>query len=465
MSEINEAVIASADTEGASVTDAAQLDGGNAVAADTTGSDDAIDASIPQYAPYEGNWKRTMAVILTGQAFSFLTSSMAGFAVVWYLTVTTGSATVLALATLAAVLPQGLMSPYAGTVVDRLNRKYIMMIADGIIALGTLVLAALFFVMGDAVPVWCIFVLLVLRSFCAAFQQPAFQAVTPLIVPQKHLVRIGSITMGISSLTYIAGPALGVLAYEMLGMQAALLSDVIGAAIAITAIACVFIPNLHLAKEERTGVLREMLDGWHELRRHAGILALSVFIAVGTVFYFPIAALYPLMTAQHFGGGGFEASIVEGVWGLGMLIGSIILAIWGGGRHLPRIVCLSTLAMGAFTLAMGLLPSNGFVWFVALDLLLAVITPFFGSPYTGILQKTIEPVKLGRVSAFTMAMFMLASPLGLLLVGPLTEIIGMTTWFVVSGIAMGLIKEGDRYVILWPSIRTLDRQLADRVEQ
>ena len=189
---------------------------------------------------------------------------------------------------------------------------------------------------------------------------------------------------------------------------------------------------------------------------------LFVIIAVGTVFYFPIAALYPLMTAQHFGGGGFEASIVEGVWGLGMLIGSIILAIWGGGRHLPRIVCLSTLAMGAFTLAMGLLPSNGFVWFVALDLLLAVITPFFGSPYTGILQKTIEPVKLGRVSAFTMAMFMLASPLGLLLVGPLTEIIGMTTWFVVSGIAMGLLAI---MAIFWPSIRTLDRQLADRVEQ
>ncbi|NTU88385.1 MAG: MFS transporter [Actinobacteria bacterium] len=406
----------------------------------------------PYYAPYPGNWKKTMAVIFAGQAFSLLSSSAAGFAVIWYLTSTTGSATVLSLATIAAILPQGLISPYAGTVVDRYNRKTIMIAADITIAASAGIIAMLFMVLDD-VPLAAVFILLVIRSVATAFQQPAFQAATPHIVPQDQLVRIGSIQMALASFANIGGPALGIFIYEMFGMQFALFSDVIGAACAISALLVVFIPNVHGVSAERMGTLHEMKEGWQELRRHRGIFALTMAITLGTLFYFPVAALNPLMTTQHFGGGGFEASLIEGLWGVGMLIGSIVLGIWGGGKRLSLLICGSMLVIGIACFAAGLLPSGGFVWFVVLNVVMALVTPFFGGPYTALLQMTVEPAKLGRVISLSMFFMIIASPIGLLIAGPISDRIGVPIWYAICGGLLGLVAVG---AYLFPSVRKLE---------
>ncbi len=133
-------------------------------------------------------WKLPFFTIWTGQAFSLLGSSIVQFALVWYLTQKTGSATVLATATLVGILPQIFIGPLVGVLIDRWNRRHMMIFADGMSALAVVVLAVLFW-LGQA-QVWHIYTLMFIRSVAGGFQWPAMQASTTLMVPKEHLSRI-----------------------------------------------------------------------------------------------------------------------------------------------------------------------------------------------------------------------------------------------------------------------------------
>jgi DHA3 family macrolide efflux protein-like MFS transporter len=157
---------------------------------------------------------RPFLIVWLGQACSLLGSQLVQFALVWWLTKTTGSATTLALASLAALLPQILIGPLAGALVDRWSRRTIMIVADTAIALATLVLAALFWL--DVAAVWNIYVLLLIRATGAAFHWPAMQASTTLMVPEKHLARVAGLNQTLAGVAGIFIPPCGALAIEVL---------------------------------------------------------------------------------------------------------------------------------------------------------------------------------------------------------------------------------------------------------
>ena len=128
-------------------------------------------------------WYLPFFTIWTGQSFSLLGSQLVQFALIWWLTKTTGSATVLAVASLIGLLPQVFLGPLAGALVDRWNRRVIMIAADSLIALSTLVLAVLFY--KGSVLVWQVYLLMFLRSAAGAFHWPAMTASTSLMVPRS----------------------------------------------------------------------------------------------------------------------------------------------------------------------------------------------------------------------------------------------------------------------------------------
>lgn len=144
---------------------------------------------------------RPFFIIWIGQAGSLLGSQLVRFALVWWLTKATGSATALALASLAALLPQIVIGPFAGALVDRWSRKLIMIAADAMIALATLVLAVLFWL--NVATVWHIYALLLIRSTGAAFHWPAMQASTSLLVPEQQLPRVGGLNQALSGVAGI----------------------------------------------------------------------------------------------------------------------------------------------------------------------------------------------------------------------------------------------------------------------
>jgi len=128
------------------------------------------------------SWKRVFAIIWTGQLFSTLSSTIVGYAVIFWLSMETKSAEVLALATIAALLPQMIIGPFTGVFIDRWDRRRTMIAADIFIAVCSFIMAMMF-ITGD-VKVPYIYVLLVMRSVGSAFHVPAMQASGPLMAPE-----------------------------------------------------------------------------------------------------------------------------------------------------------------------------------------------------------------------------------------------------------------------------------------
>jgi DHA3 family macrolide efflux protein-like MFS transporter len=152
-------------------------------------------------------WKLRFSTIWTGQAFSLLGSALVRFALIWWLTEQTGSAAVLATASLMASLPPILLGPVVGTLVDRWPRRWIMVVADGAIALLTAVLSYLYW--RGVVETWHIYANLFARAIGTAFHDPAMTASTSLMVPRKHLARVAGIDQTRQAVTRWGDPCSG----------------------------------------------------------------------------------------------------------------------------------------------------------------------------------------------------------------------------------------------------------------
>src|SRR5690554_765761 len=215
------------------------------------------------------NWKRAFTIIWSGQFFSILSSSLVNFAIIIWLSLETGSAEMLAWAAIAALLPQTIIGPFTGALIDRWNRKRIMMLADSFIALCTLALAILFWF--EIAHLWHIFGLLGLRSIGSAFHMPAMQASVPMLAPTEQLTRVAGINQVIASVSQIAGPALGAMLVTIWDIEYVILLDVVGALIAVTSLFFVQIPNPESDAESAKNILKEMKEGAMSVLRNKGL--------------------------------------------------------------------------------------------------------------------------------------------------------------------------------------------------
>ncbi|MGY5877244.1 MAG: MFS transporter, partial [Candidatus Thorarchaeota archaeon] len=269
------------------------------------------------------------AVMWSGQAVSLLGTRIVRFALVWYITVLTGSATVLAIATIMAILPQVIVAPFAGSYVDRWNRKKTMIVADFLIAC-TIMALALMFSVGIA-EIWHIFFIMLIGSTFGAFHWPAMQASTTMMVPRRHLSRVGGMNQALSGMANILAPPIGAVLYAMLPMQSILLVDVSSAAIAILAVAAIKIPQpkRRIAAEE-TSVLGDMKEGFAFLRGWRGGFVL-VIVAMGlNLLTTPAFSLIPILVSKHFLGTENDLALLQAISAGGMVLGSILLMVWGG---------------------------------------------------------------------------------------------------------------------------------------
>lgn len=403
-------------------------------------------------------WLRTFLIVFIGQAFSLLGSSAINFALVWWLTAETGSATVLAYASIAALLPQALLGPIAGPFVDRWDRRLTIIGADVFIAATSLVLAAAF-AAGEPSVAFVIAVIAA-RSVGAAFHTPASQAAVPMYVPADQLMRVAGWNFFLGSGIAMAAPVLGAFLMGVAPMQAVIAVDVVGAAVAVVLLMLVRIPHPERAESDvaGSGFVAEFVTGWRELVKNQGLVDLTLVLVVVTLLYMPINALFPLMTKAHFGGGAIHASVVELAFGAGMLAGSLAIGILSARFSGVRLISAGLLLIGAMIGVAGLLPSSAFWAFAVLSIGMGFSAPLFGAPITAMFQTLIDPSKLGRVMSLYMTMSMLVAPVGLLFAGPLAEQTGVASWFAVTGV---LIVACAFVAYALPAVRGLDAVMAD----
>lgn len=389
--------------------------------------------------PVPEKWAAKFFTIWVGQAFSLVGSSLVQFALVWWLTRETGSATVLATATLIAMLPQIFLGPFAGTFIDRWNRKTVMIVADSLIALATLVLIYLFIIGRQSI--WAIYAILLIRSAGGSFHYPALQASTSLMVPKQHLARIAGLNQTLYGVINIIAPPLGALLISILPTQSVLFVDVITAAIAVSLLAIVSISQPARIQAQANGELKttsfrqDLREGWNYMTAWPGLLAVAILAMLINFLLTPASSLIPLMVTKEYLGGVPQLGLLDSIFGIGVIIGGLILSAWGGFKKRILTSMVGIIGIGAGILVFGSLPSHLFYLALSGIFMLGFMQVFANGPLNAILQATVDPGMQGRVLSLIGAGATAMSPLSLLVAGPVADAFGVRTWYLIGGSA------------------------------
>jgi DHA3 family macrolide efflux protein-like MFS transporter len=380
------------------------------------------------------NWKRQFAVIYAGQAFSILGSAAVQFAVIWWLTVQTESAVTLTIASVVAFLPNMLIGPFAGVWVDRYNRRTVMIAADGLVAVSSAILGVAFLLVTTP-PIWFIYLVLFLRGLGSTFHGPAMQAAIPMFVPTEMLTKAGGWGNMIQSISNMLGPVLGAALMSFLPIAAIMIVDILGAAFAIVCLLFVIIPDIPQSNE-KMNVLYDMKQGFMSMKANKPLMAVFFPMVFMTILYMPLGALFPLLVRVHFLGEAWHNGIVEFVFAGGLLLSSLVIGVWGGMKKRFFMASLAIGLMGLATLVSGALPTNAFWVFTICCFFLGASGTFMNVPVMAYIQESIAPEMMGKVFSLLMTAMTLSMPIGLLVAGPVVEVVGVSTWFFWTGVAL-----------------------------
>ena len=384
------------------------------------------------------SWKLPFFTIWTGQAFSLVGSRVVQFALVWWLTQLTGSATVLATASMVALLPEILLAPIAGAYVDRWNRRIVMIVADGIIALALLWLVYLFW--ADAVQIWHVYVVMAVRAVGGSFHWPAMQASTSLMVPDKHLTRVAGLNQTLNGVLNITAPPVGALLMGVMPLHGIMLVDVVTAMLAITSLLLVQVPQPRRDDlgADKPSIWADMREGLSYIRSWPGLVALIGAAMIVKIALTPAFSLLPLLVSDHFNGGAAQLSLLEAVAGVGIVLGGLILSAWGGFGRRIHTAMLGMAVLGLSFLVLGLTP-GGLFWMALASIFVAgFMIPLIDGPIMAILQGTVAPEIQGRVFTMMGSLLLITSPFSLAVAGPVSDWLGLQVWYVTAGLLCGL---------------------------
>ena len=340
------------------------------------------------------SWKRKFFTISAGQAASLIGSSAVQFALIWWIASETKSPLMMGFAGMAAFVPAAILSPVAGIVADRYNRKYICIAADLFIGIAAAVFALLLW--RFEMPIWTALLILLVRSIGNVFHQPSLQALIPQFVPAEELVKAGGWNSLFTSGSFILGPALGAVLYAAFPLPVVLLTDLLGAVVASLMLAVVEIPSVPRQQREKKNVWGELKEGVQVFKTNRELVFLIGTEAFCMLFYMPLSSFYPLMTSDYFGASAWHGSAVEVLYALGMIVSAFLFANVIKVKHHIRISYIGLLGIGIVSGLCGILPASMAAW--AFFAVLCGIMGAFGNvhniPLVAYMQSSIPAKKL-----------------------------------------------------------------------
>lgn len=361
---------------------------------------------------------RTFFVIWLGQLVSVTGSSLSSFALAVWILQTTGSTTSYAGIFLSASLPGILFSPIAGALVDRWDRRRVMLVSDAVAALGTLALFLLLFA-GRLEP-WQIYVTSAINALCASFQNPAYTAAITVLVPKSHYGRASGMVQMASAVAEVLAPALAGVLLVAIGARGVLAIDLATAAFAITTLAAVRIPRPAQSAEgaaARGTLWHEAAFGWRYIVARKGLLRLVLLFSVVNFATGTVVVLFtPLVMSLH---GPEVTGVVLSLASSGMLLGAALMSAWGGPERRVRAIVACVCIQGITCLLAGFQPNVVLIVTAAFMFLFTV--PVINACTQTIWQRKVAPDVQGRVFAVRRMIARIAIPLAYLLAGPLAD--------------------------------------------
>jgi DHA3 family macrolide efflux protein-like MFS transporter len=398
------------------------------------------------------SWQRRFFTFWTAQAISMIGSNLAQFAITWWMTKSTGSATVLATATLFAMLPGILLGPLAGVLVDRWNRRWIIIVADGVGTLGAALLMLLFW--ADAIQIWHLYAITAVRALAGTFHYAAEQSSLSLMVPQAQLARVAGLNQTIQGVNMVVAPPLGALLLELLGLPGMMAIDVVTAVIAIALVFIIIIPQpTATAANTQLSIVSDLSTGVRYIWSWPGLFLGMCLSSLLNFLLNPAFSLLPILVTEHFNGNALQFATLNTTLGLGFIVGGVLLSVWGGFKRRVYTAVAGIMGMAVGALLIAIAPADSYWLAVAGMAIFGVLNPIANGPFMAIMQSVVAPEMQGRFFTVLNTLSGGMSPLGLLLAGPVADAFGVQIWFLIG--AIGLVVIGG--VFLWvPSLRNLE---------
>lgn len=399
------------------------------------------------------SWRRRFFTYWSAQAVSLIGSNLAQFAITWWMTKATGSATVLATATFFAIVPGVILGPLAGVLVDRWNRRLIIIVADGVGALGAALLLLLFWL--DAIQVWHIYSITFVRALAGTFHSAAGQSSITLMVPQEQLARVAGMNQTIQGINMVVAPPLGALLLEVFSLPAMMAIDVVTALIAIALVFTIVIPQppANTSVEERLSILADLRTGLLYIWSWPGLFLALCLSSLLNFLLSPAFSLLPILVTEHFNGDALQFATLNTMLGLGYIGGGLLLGVWGGfeRRIYTAIVGLAGMSVG--TLLIAVAPADGYWLAVAGIAWFGILNPIANGPVMAIMQAVVAPEMQGRFFTVLGTMSQGMAPIGLLIAGPVADAFGVQFWFLIGTVGLIVMSV---ILFLTPALRNLE---------
>lgn len=384
------------------------------------------------------HWKRDIILFLSSQTISLFGSSLVQYAIMWYVTLTTESGVMMTIYIICGFIPTFILSPIAGVWADRYNRKNLIMLADGMIAFSTLILAIVFLMGYDEI--WLLFVMAAVRAVGAGIQTPAVGAILPQIVPKDKLTKVNGTNGTIQAVIMFVSPMVSAALLTMTSIEIIFFIDVITAAIAIVTLLVFFKIPVHekAAEKQTTSYFNDLKQGLTYINQHAFLKKFFLFFAFFFVLMAPAAFLTPLQVTRSFGDEVWRLTTIEIFFSVGMMLGGGIIATWGGFKNKVHTMTFASILMGACTFALGVAPI--FWLYLIFMAVFGVAMPIFNTPTMVLVQEKVEENYLGRIFGVFGMISTSMMPMGMLIFGPIADIIKIEWLLIGTGIFMVILS-------------------------
>ncbi|PEL54564.1 MFS transporter [Bacillus toyonensis] len=378
----------------------------------------------------ENNWRMNIILFLTAQTISLFGSSLVQYAIIWYITLTTSSGAMLTISTVCGFLPQIAISLFAGVWIDRYDRKKMIMLSDGIIAIATLILAILF--LTGYKSIWMLFIVLLIRSAGTGVQTPAVNALIPQIVPKDYLMKVNGINSSITSLIMFLSPAVSAAILSVTSIETTFFIDVITAIIGISIMFIIQVEGHVNVGGKQKSNLQGIKEGFAYLKENVCMKRLLVLLIIIMILISPAAFLTPLMVTRSFGAEMWRLNASEMTFSAGAAAGGVLIAAWGGFRNRMHTTALACALYGLLMVGLGIAPV--FIMYLVFNFLIGITMPCFNTPVTVLLQEKVDPVMHGRMFSLVQIANSCALPLGMIIFGPLADVFSVEVLLIYTGI-------------------------------
>lgn len=379
------------------------------------------------------NYKKRAALFLTSQGITLFGSSLTQFSMIWYVTMQTSSGVWVSAMTVAAYLPQFLISFFSGVWADRYSRKKMIILSDALIAVATLLLAVLFPRIPDGTPILLSLVAIsVIRSVGTGIQTPAVNAAVPQLVPEDKLMKFNGFNSAIQSLVQFAAPMAAGAVLSFGTLRAAMAIDIATAAVGIGILLAVAIP--FEKREDTPSTLSEMKVGIKYAVKECFIGQLLLVFGLFVFLCVPAGFMATLFVKRCYGDAYWYMTLVEVVGFIGMTAGGLIIGAWGGFKNRMKTLVAGIMAFGALAVGMGAI--DNFIVYLVLMAFYGVALTMVQTSATTLFQEQSFPEMQGRVFGLFGAMYSGFLPLGMVVFGPLADVVSMRLLMIISGILL-----------------------------